>query len=87
MGKWVDDALKVNFIEQFEDQLIQLDENAATFEFEYDGNPYILHKSLKDFLDVLDMVFSDFQVRIAKTSGHPALQVFMKLEEGLWKPK
>ena len=87
MDKRIEDMLKETFIEQFEDYLIQLDENSAIFEFEYDGNPYILNKPLKDFLDVLDTVFSDYQVRIARTSGHPKLQVFMTLEAGLWKPK
>ena len=87
MDKKFEDLQKEAFIEQWEDYLVQMDENSAAFEFETDGNPYILNKPLKDFLDVLDIFWSDYQVRIARSSGHPTLQVFMRLEAGLWKPK
>ena len=87
MDKRIDDMLKETFIEQFEEYLVQLDDNSAVFGFESGDNPLILNKPLKDFLDVLDMVFSDYQITIARTSEHVTVQVLMRLEEGLWKPK
>ena len=86
--KYLDDTLKETFLEQFDENLTQKDNNSAVFEFENDPtNKWIHNKPLKDFLDVLDMVFSDYSIRISRTSGHSKLQVFMRLEEGLWKVK
>jgi hypothetical protein len=80
MDKVLEDRMKENTIKQFEEYLIQMDENTASFEFEGTID-------LKAFLDVLSIFYSDYQVRIAKTSGHPTIQVHMRLEEGLWKAR
>ena len=62
----------------FADYLTQKDDKSAVFEF--DDNWIV-----QQFLMVLDMIFSDYDIRICRTAGHPRIQVFMKLEEGLWK--
>jgi hypothetical protein len=86
-NKILDDMDRSSFIETFKDKLIRKDNKTAAFEFEHDGNTLILNKPLKDFLDMLDIFYSDYSVQISRTCGHPTLQVFLRLEEGLWRPK
>lgn len=80
VGKWTDDERKVKFIEQHEDDLTRLDENSAIFETKD-------LFTLVDFIDDLDTGFSDYHVVIDKRTGHPTIQVQLRLEAGLWKPK
>lgn len=88
MDKQVESIIKENFFNSFEEYLTQRDENSAAFEFPtVKKNPWILNAVLKEFLDVLDMFYSDYSIRICRTSGHPTIQVFMRLEEGLWKAR
>ena len=72
--------LKETIFVSFADYLTQKDDKSAVFEFE---DSWITQQ----FLMVLDMIYSDYSVKIARSSGHPTIQVFMRLEEGLWKPK
>ena len=81
MGKWADDSfIKTSFIEKFEDFLVRLDENSAIFEFES-------YMELQKLLTHLELVFTDWQVVIVRRTGESVLQVQLRLEEGLWKPK
>lgn len=72
--------LKEVVFETFGDYLILRDSNTATFEFEDID-------TLKQFIDVLDMVYSDYYIKIVQTSEHPNIQIQMRLEERIWKPK
>ncbi len=83
----MDDTVKATFIEQFDECLIQMDDNSAIFEFVPIDDFLILNRPLKILLDALDILFSDYQIKIVKTSGHPTIQVQLRLEEGLWKSK
>ena len=80
MDKEVIRILKETIFVSFADYLTQRDDKSAVFEFE---DSWITQQ----FLMVLDMIYSDYSVKIARSSGHPTIQVFMRLEEGLWKPK
>jgi hypothetical protein len=80
MDKHLEDLIKENFINQWVEQLVQMDENSAAFEF----NELL---ELNEFIAVLETFYSDYQVRICRTSGHPTIQVHMRLEGGLWKAK
>ena len=80
MDKDLEKRMKENFFSLFGEHLIQQDENSATFEFKG-------VRLLKDFLDVLAIFYSDYQIKICKTSEHSTVQVFMRLEEELWKPR
>lgn len=64
----------------FGDYLTQKDDNSAAFEFEDSW-------MTQQFLMVMDMMYSDYSIRVCRTSGHPTIQVFIRLEEGLWKPR
>ena len=76
MDKDLEARLKENFFHLFGEYITQRDDNSATFEF-HDT------MDLKGFIDVLSIFYSDYQIKICKTAGHPTIQVFMRLEEGL----
>lgn len=76
----VDRILRETIFKVFSDFLTQRDYNSATFEFDD------IWMS-QQFINVLDMIYSDYQIKIARSTGHPTIQVSMRLEEGLWKPK
>ena len=80
MDKEIVRIYKETIFVTFADYLTQRDDKAAVFEFE---DSWITQQ----FLMVLDMIYSDYSVKIARSSGHPTIQVFMRLEEGLWKPR
>ncbi len=69
-----------SFFEIFENWLTQRDDNSAAFEFDSIDE-------VMNFLDMLNCDYSDYSIRVCRTSGHPTVQVFMRLEEGLWKAK
>ena len=88
MGNWSDDTTKTIFIEKFEKHLIRLDENSAIFEFERSVPlPYMLNRELQSLLMQLELSFTDWQVVIVRRTGQSVLQVQLRLEEGLWKPR
>lgn len=81
MGKWASDSfVKSSFLDRHERYLIRLDESSAIFEFE-------VSDLLLKLLTELELLFSDYQITLVRMSGHPKLQIKLRLEEGLWKPK
>lgn len=88
VDKWTEDTTKATFIEKFEKFLVRLDENSAIFEFEsYAPLPYMLNRELQSLLTQLELAFTDWQVVIVRRTGHSVLQVQLRLEAGLWKPR
>lgn len=76
----IDRLMRETIFETFSDCLVHRDFNIVSFEFEDT-------QILIQFLEVCDILYSDYSIKIAKTSGHPTIQVFMRLEEGIWKTK
>jgi hypothetical protein len=80
--------MKEGFFEDFGEFVIQKDDKQCALEFDCIHNELILNKKFKDFLDYLEVFFTDYQIRVAKSSGHPdKLQVLLRLEDKLWIPK
>jgi len=86
--EWFDKKVKDGFFEDWKDFIILKDDNSCSLEFECIHNEVTLNKDFKWFLDYLEIFFSDYDFRVAKSSGHPnKLQVVLRLEDRLWKPK
>lgn len=84
----LDREMKEGFFEDFSEYIIQKDDKQCALEFDCVHTKLTLNKSFKDFLDYLEIFFKDYQIRVAKSSGHPdKLQVLLRLEDALWKPK
>ena len=81
------DKLKAAFIKKWERYLTMMDETSASFSFSGSLDKHMLHQGLESMLLQLESLFSDYQIRIIRSSGHPTMQVQLRLEEGLWKPK
>ena len=83
-----DREVKDGFFEDWKDFIILRDANSCSLEFECIHNKLVLNKKFKDFLDYLEIFFKDYQIRVTKSSGHEGrLQVWLRLETALWKPK
>ena len=80
--------VKDGFFEDWKDFIILRDDNSCSLEFECIHNNLVLNKNFKDFLDYLEIFFKDYQIRVAKSDGHKdKLQVLLRLEDALWKPR
>ena len=82
-----DRKVKEGFFKDWKDFIILKDDNSCSLEFECGHSKLTLNKDFKEFLDYLEIFFKDYQIRVSKASGHKdKLQVWLRLEDELWKP-
>ena len=76
---------KVSFLNSFQRFITQQDDNSCVLEFSSSTDRYMINQALRSLFLQLETLFSDYQITITKSGEHSKIQVYLRLEDALWK--